>query len=173
MRLFGCTVDRTAQIFGRPTLWRNRGKVIIGKRVELHSMASIAMIGQLFPACSFATSKEGVISIGDDTQIVGLAVFAQKEVTIGRRVLIADGCRIMDSNFHPVDQVPRRFVQKDEGKPVIIEDDVWLCTDVTVCPGVRIGKGSVIGAKSVVTSDIPPMSVAGGIPAKVIRSVTA
>lgn len=54
------------------------------------------------------------------------------------------------------------------GGDVIIEDYVWLASRVTILPGVKIGRGSVIGACSVVTKDIPPMSVAVGVPAKVI-----
>lgn len=51
---------------------------------------------------------------------------------------------------------------------VIVEDSVWIASRVTVMPGVRIGKGSVIASGSVVTKDIPPMSIAAGVPAKVI-----
>lgn len=51
---------------------------------------------------------------------------------------------------------------------VIIEESVWIASRVTVLPGVTIGKGSVIASGAVVTKDVPPMSIAGGIPAKVI-----
>jgi acetyltransferase-like isoleucine patch superfamily enzyme len=51
---------------------------------------------------------------------------------------------------------------------VIIEEHVWIASRVTILPGVRIGRGSVIACGAVVTKDIPPMSIAGGIPAKVI-----
>jgi acetyltransferase-like isoleucine patch superfamily enzyme len=169
MRLFGCTVDGSARIYGSPILWRNRGSVAIGKRVELHSIRAMAMIGQEFPACFFATAQGGSIVIDDDAIVVASALFAQQEIRIGKRVMIAAGCRILDSNMHPVDAVPHRFLSNTEASPVILEDDVWLCNEVTVCPGVRIGKGSVIGAKSVVTSSIPPMVMAAGIPAVVMR----
>jgi len=52
---------------------------------------------------------------------------------------------------------------------IIIEDDVWLGVGSTVLDGVTIGKGSVIGAGAVVTKDIPPYSIAVGVPAKVIK----
>jgi acetyltransferase-like isoleucine patch superfamily enzyme len=51
---------------------------------------------------------------------------------------------------------------------VIIEESVWIASRVTILPGVRIGKGSVVAAGAVVTKDIPPMSIAGGVPATVI-----
>nr|WP_143033346.1 DapH/DapD/GlmU-related protein [Prevotellamassilia timonensis] len=53
---------------------------------------------------------------------------------------------------------------------VIIEDDCWIGFNVIILPGVTIGKGSIIGAGAVVTKSIPPYSVAGGVPAKVIKS---
>lgn len=52
---------------------------------------------------------------------------------------------------------------------VIIEEDVWCGTNVTILKGVTIGRGSIIAAGAVVTKDIPPYSIAGGIPAKVIK----
>ncbi|MBD5558951.1 MAG: sugar O-acetyltransferase [Clostridia bacterium] len=54
---------------------------------------------------------------------------------------------------------------------VIIEDYVWIGSHATICPGVTIGYGSIIGAGAVVTKDIPPLSVAVGVPARVIRQV--
>ena len=54
--------------------------------------------------------------------------------------------------------------------PVIIESHVWIGEGVAVMPGVRIGHHSVIGANAVVTHDIPPYSVAAGVPARVIKS---
>lgn len=51
---------------------------------------------------------------------------------------------------------------------VIIEDYVWLASRVTVLPGVRIGRGAVVASGAVVTKDIPPLAIVGGVPAKVI-----
>jgi len=53
--------------------------------------------------------------------------------------------------------------------PIIIEDEVWIGTNVIVLSGVTIGKGAIIGAGAVVTSDIPPYAIAGGNPARVLK----
>lgn len=53
--------------------------------------------------------------------------------------------------------------------PIITEDDVWIGMDVIILSGITIGKGSVIGAGSVIVSDIPPYSIVGGNPAKIIK----
>ena len=55
--------------------------------------------------------------------------------------------------------------------PIILEENVWLGARVIVLRGVTVGAGSVIGAGSVVTRDIPPRSVAAGLPARVIRAL--
>ena len=59
----------------------------------------------------------------------------------------------------------RQLVSKGE---VIIEDNVWIGNNVCILGGVRIGMGSIIGANTVVTKDIPPYSIAAGVPAKII-----
>lgn len=53
---------------------------------------------------------------------------------------------------------------------VIIEDYVWLATNVTILPGVRIGRGAAVAAGSIVTKDVPPCAVVGGVPAKKIAT---
>ena len=52
---------------------------------------------------------------------------------------------------------------------VTVEDDVWIGSNCVILPGVTIGCGSVIGAGAVVTKDIPPYSIAVGVPAKVLK----
>ena len=57
------------------------------------------------------------------------------------------------------------------GRPIIIEDKVWIGINSTVLPGVRIGYGAIIGAGSVVTKDVPPMTVVAGNPARFIKKI--
>jgi acetyltransferase-like isoleucine patch superfamily enzyme len=68
-----------------------------------------------------------------------------------------------------VEDGPMSDAEKDRGVKVIIEDDVWLGRNVIVMPGVIIGQGSIVGAGSVITKDVEPYSVMGGIPATLIR----
>ncbi len=55
--------------------------------------------------------------------------------------------------------------------PITINDGCWICSGVTVCGGVTIGKNSIVAAGAVVTRDVPPNSIAAGVPAKVIRGI--
>ena len=101
-------------------------------------------------------------------------------VHIGNNVLMATNVSILTA-LHPIHADDRRgyfdkecgyFHDNEYGKPITIEDDVWIGGSVTICPGVTIGKGSVIGAGSVVIHDIPSYSLAVGNPCRVIRKIT-
>ncbi len=91
-------------------------------------------------------------------------------VYIGNNVLIGPSVKILTSN-HIYDDISVPI--RDQGwkyKPVIIENDCWIASNVIILPGVHIGKKSIIAAGSVVTKDIPSYSIVGGIPAKLIRN---
>lgn len=52
---------------------------------------------------------------------------------------------------------------------LLIDNDVWIGIRSIILPGVRIGEGTIVGAGAVVTKDVPPWSIVGGVPAKVIK----
>jgi acetyltransferase-like isoleucine patch superfamily enzyme len=91
-------------------------------------------------------------------------------IRIGKSCMIASHSGIYANNHIFSDLATDIAAQGVTRKGIVIEDDCWLGHAVTVLDGVTIGKGSVIGAGSVVTKDIPPYSVAVGVPAKVIKS---
>ena len=82
------------------------------------------------------------------------------------------GANVMMFAFnHSIDdlEIPSKL-QDYYDADINIDDDVWIGAGTVIVAGVTIGKGCVIGSNSVVTRDIPPYSIAGGVPAKVIRS---
>ena len=89
------------------------------------------------------------------------------KVSIGNNVFIAPNVGLHTAG-HPLDS-KQRNQGIEYAKPITIEDDVWIGAGVQVCPGVTIGRGAVIAAGAVVTKEIPPYTVAAGVPAKVIR----
>jgi acetyltransferase-like isoleucine patch superfamily enzyme len=99
-------------------------------------------------------------------------VAALELVEIGDHCMLANGCFVTDSNHRfddPDRPVPwQGFSTKG---PTRIGDNVWCGVNVVIGSGVRIGERSVIGANSVVTSDIPPFSVAAGAPARLLRTI--
>ncbi len=139
----------------------NHGQLWIGDRVRLK--------GLIVPI-ELTTGTQGRLEIGDRTFInYGCSIAAEKFIHIGADCSIGPYTNIIDNAFHQMD--PERRNIMPESEPVIIEDNVWIGTRSIILPGVTIGKDSVIGAGSVVTRDIPPRSVAAGVPAKVLRSL--
>lgn len=100
-------------------------------------------------------------------------------VTIGSRCSFGPNVTIVTPG-HPFLAEERRGIVCNDGvtrvicyaKPVTIGSDCWFGANVTVCPGVTVGEGCVIGAGSVITKDIPPCSLAAGVPARVLRKIT-
>lgn len=128
----------------------------------------------LEPHVWLAAPAPARISIGAGTSLnIATMVAAVELVEIGDHCMFANGCFVTDAD-HRFDD-PRRpvpwqgFTSKG---PVRIGDNVWCGAHVVVTSGVTIGERCVIGANSVVTSDIPPFSVAAGAPARVIRAIT-
>ncbi len=128
-------------------------------------------------------------SLGSDT-----VIHCRDRVAIGNYVLIAPGVRVWDFEPHSlameermveIDHTRRTlwpdfsgraragapFVPHFPGKPVVIEDGVWVGADAIILKGSRIGRGAVIGAGAVVAGEIPPFCVAAGNPARVVREL--
>ena len=111
------------------------------------------------------------VHIGDDFfGNVNLTFVDDVEIRIGHDVMIAPSVTLTTTG-HPV-HPDRRADFGRFSEPIVIEDKVWIGSNVVVLPGVRIGYGSVIGAGSVVSHDIPAMTVAVGTPCRVLRPIT-
>ena len=113
------------------------------------------------------------IRIGEGTFLnIGVMVASAALVEIGSHCMLANGCFVTDGN-HRFDDPSRPvtwqgFTSKG---PTRIGDNVWCGANVVVTSGVTIGERSVIGANSVVTTDVPPRSIAAGAPARVLRTI--
>jgi acetyltransferase-like isoleucine patch superfamily enzyme len=113
---------------------------------------------------------------GGDGIRVGRNVFVNQNCTfydlggidIADDVMIGPNVSLITSG-HPLKPSERRAATI--GKPIAIEKNVWIAAGATVIGGVTIGENSVVAAGSVVTRDVPPNSLAGGNPARVIRSI--
>jgi len=107
--------------------------------------------------------------LGNNVNFNGMKILGQGVVVIGDNFHSGPGCLIMNSyhNYDNGSAIPydSTYIHKD----VTIEDNVWLGSNVTVLGGVHIGEGAVIQIGSVVVSDIPPLAIAGGHPARVYK----
>ncbi|BAY27883.1 hexapeptide repeat-containing transferase [Calothrix sp. NIES-2100] len=108
----------------------------------------------------------------DDETFIGpnVCIAGPGDIKIGKYCMIASHTGIYANNHNFAEPIEPIRYQGITRKGIVIEDDCWLGHGVTVLDGVTIGKGSVIGAGAVVTKDIPPFSVAVGIPATVVKS---
>lgn len=104
---------------------------------------------------------------------------AFNHISCANKIIIGDNCltgkwvTIIDNSHGDTDYdtllIPPARRQITTKGPVIIGENVWLGDKVTVLPGITIGDGAVVAANTVVTKDVPPYSVVGGNPAKVLK----
>lgn len=91
-------------------------------------------------------------------------------VFIGENVMIAPNVVIVAFN-HGYEIIEEPMVlQKNVEAPIYIENNVWIASNCTIGKGVRIGDGAIIAANSFVNKDVPPFTIVGGVPAKIIKS---
>ena len=176
MRMMWYAALSTNVSVGRPVLHQPLQMAGSGT-IRFHQNVRIG----LFPSPGFlegyayieARNPGAKVRVGSDTWINnGFRCIAEHtSITIGENCLIGANVEILDSDFHGL-RLHERGVSKPEwAAPVVLEDNVFIGSNVRILKGVRIGTGSVIANSSVVIADIPPLVVAAGVPAKVIRSI--
>jgi len=139
--------------------------------IEIGS-GTIVMHGAVLHVYNFRDMPQSGIKIGSDSLIGEYSVIrGQGGVQIGDRVYTSPFTQIIAVN-HVFDDPDRPFVEQGiTAEGIVIEDDVWLGAGAIITDGVRIGKGAVVAAGAVVTKDVPPHTVVGGVPAKPIKTI--
>lgn len=150
------------------------GKIGLLKGAECISIGERCNFGDYFFLTAWTRYSTPSITIGNHCFFGAfLHITSTNRIVIGDNCLTGKHVTITDNSHGETDikslEMPplkRVFVSKG---PVIIGNNVWIGDKVTILPNVTIGDGCVIAANSVVTKDIPPYSVAAGIPAKIIK----
>jgi acetyltransferase-like isoleucine patch superfamily enzyme len=172
---------------------------------ELRRIATVAPSAKVFRTTAFDLASPVNLTIGEHTVVHGLVrtatpaarvtighfsyvgpgttILAERSISIGDYVYIANNVDILDSDSHSFDWRERRAEAESRATrepyprdgiasaPVAIEDDVWIGAKATVLSGVRIGRGAIVAAGAVVVKDVPPFTLVAGVPARVIREL--
>lgn len=169
--------------------WINKNKikhkVIIEKKVNVDHLSHFEGFNRLAMGCGIYNTFIGYGSyVGAETKLENVRV--GRYTCIGPRVRIIIGEHPLDFvSMHPAFYSTRcqagfsfvkeqrieefRYIDKGENVSVIIGNDVWIAADCRILEGVTIGDGAAILAGAVVTEDVPPYAIVGGVPAKIIK----
>lgn len=116
----------------------------------------------------------GNIEVGDDVSLGFHAVLlaADSRIVIGSKVMFGPAVTVVagDHNTSKIGEFMYDIHEKrpEDDRDVIIEDDVWVGTRAVILKGVRVGRGSIIAAGAVVNKDVPPYTIVGGVPARIL-----
>lgn len=133
---------------------------------------TFVMHGSVLHVYNFRNLPHAFICIGQDSLIGEYNVLrGQGGITIGDRVYTAPLVQILAVNHVYSDPTRPIIEQGITAEGIVIEDDVWIGAGAIITDGVTIGRGAVVAAGAVVTSDVPPHTVVGGVPARVLKSI--
>ncbi len=170
---FYAAISQKCQKMGKwvqPVLLEGQGKITIGKSSIGNRLSPFFLSGYSYLE---ARDPNSYIRIGNNTHINNSAtLIADKtSIAIGDNVLIGTEFCAYDSDFHELSP-KKRLSGNHDCLPIIISNNVFIGSRVTILKGVSIGENSVIAYGSVVTSNVPPNQIWGGIPAKLISPIT-
>jgi maltose O-acetyltransferase len=141
-----------------------------GQRAELFQQLMGSMDASSIIRSPFYCEFGKTISIGKKTFLnMNVTMLDGAKITIGNNVLIGPNTQFYCAS-HDLNYLKRRE-WATQCSPITVEDDVWIGGNVVINQGVTIGARSVIAANSVVNGDVPPDSLYGGTPAKLIRRI--
>jgi acetyltransferase-like isoleucine patch superfamily enzyme len=175
LKLYGVKMGANCKIIGKPVISRhNNSQITLGNRAVLVSKISQTALGVSRPVILRTMTENSKIFIGEDTGLSGTTICSAISVEIGARCLIGADVLIVDTDFHQVDVLSRRYLPHPAPKPehrIVIGDDVFIGARSIILKGVSIGNGSVIGAGTVVTKNVPTNVIVAGNPASVVRAL--
>ena len=170
-----CEVRGGVEIYGHSEVqrWTSKGRIIIEDGCVLVNTPLINLAGVLHECRFVLQSDESIIHIGRGCGLSGVTIMCAMKVILGKNVALGANVTIYDNDMHAINPYLRKFDNNNnvEAKEVVIEDNVWVGAHSIILKGVHIGRGAVIGAGSIVTKDVPPLTIYAGNPAKFIKDV--
>ena len=150
----------------------NQGEFICKGSAKINSSRFYNIIGG-DTRSSIIIKNNARLLIGENFKMSNSAIHCNTNITIGNNVMVGGGCKIWDSDFHPLNYIERKNNVKTAIKKssIIIGNNVFIGGGSIILKGVTIGGGSIIGAGSVVAKDIPENQIWAGNPARYIKDV--
>lgn len=159
------------------------GKLIIGddfscefgSRLFLSTSWNIGDNVKIATNCAIFSREsgyQGTLKIGDGTHIGDNTIIdVSDNISIGKDVAIGPNCVLYTHDHDYKSQDKPAWKGGVITKPIIIEEGAWIGSGVTILPGVTIGERAVVAAGAVVTKNVDPNTVVGGLPAKLIKVI--
>ena len=175
----GISWGRNWKVHGKPIINRYRNSTIdLGDGIVLRSWIASTLEVPIHPVVISTLKESALIRVGRDCEFTGASVVASERIVIGDRVKVGAHTTIVDMDYVHAMEAHGRLSDSfsieradTKGRPVTIQNDVFIGMNCLILKGVSIGTGSVIGAGSVVSQHVPPYTMVGGNPARVICAV--
>lgn len=119
---------------------------------------------RIYTGCSIDITPGAKLSLVSGRINNGARIVVFKEITIGKDVRVSENVSMRDSDNHSFEGMT-----KPKTSPIWIGNHVWIGINATILKGVTIGDGAVVAANSLVNKDVPPNTLVGGVPARIIR----
>ncbi len=181
MKMIGVEYGKNLLLKGIPVIYIKKGAQLrIGSNVTVCSSFLSNLLGLYSRTIIVARIPGTIVEIGDHVGISGATIYARKGIYIGDNTCVGANCKIMDSDFHPLDYETRNEQLRD---PKGAERDVVPCREVRIgrncfigcntiiLKGTVLGDGCVVGAGAVVSGEFEDNCVLAGNPARVIRKL--
>jgi acetyltransferase-like isoleucine patch superfamily enzyme len=150
----------------------NKGSIVLGKNIVVNSNRFANIIGGDTQS-NFMVGRNALLSLGDRVALSNSTICCRESVIIEHDVMIGGGCKIWDTDFHPISIEQRKKDPNSnyKNKPVRIQAHAFIGANSIIMKGVTIGENSVIGAGSVVRTDIPSNEIWAGNPAVFVKKL--
>lgn len=136
------------------------GELILGD----NSILKVYNNFNIYEGCSVIVTDNAKLELGSGYINMDTKIRCREYIKIGEEVFISENVHIRDSDTHQILDGTHEMT-----KPVVIGNHVWIGANVTILKGVTIGDGAIIAAGAVVNKDVPPQTLVGGVPAKILK----